>query len=133
MTRTNHWLGQSSWSSNDYFQGAIKSMQIWRRALGADEVAALYALDGVCLATPTPAPTPAPTPPPTPAPTACPDEWAGLVGVSARSMSFPTAQYTDLFSSTELAPLHAAWALGESWTMTMRATSTCGDLSLIHI
>ena len=66
MTRANYWLGRSNDPTGiGYFQGAISSMQIWSRALGADEVAALYALDGVCLATPTPAPTPRPTPAPT--------------------------------------------------------------------
>ena len=48
MTRTNHYLGKSNWG-NLGFQGAISSMQIWSRALDADEVAELYALDGVCL------------------------------------------------------------------------------------
>merc|ERR1712185_154037 len=43
MTRANHWLGRSSWASHGYFHGAIKSMQIWSRALDASEVASLYA------------------------------------------------------------------------------------------
>ena len=49
-------------AQSGYTHGDVRAMQIWSRALGADEVASLHALDGVCLATPTPAPTPVPTP-----------------------------------------------------------------------
>ena len=37
------------------------------------------------------------TPVPTPVP--CADEWASLVGITSRNMSFPTPQYTNLFES----------------------------------
>ena len=49
----------------------------------------LLALARAAVAT-APAPTPAPT---------CADEWGPLVGVTSRNMSFPTAQYTNLFDS----------------------------------
>ena len=49
----------------------------------------LLALARAAVAT-TPAPTPAST---------CADEWGPLVGVTSRNMSFPTAQYTNLFDS----------------------------------
>ena len=49
----------------------------------------LLALARTAVAT-TPAPTPAST---------CADEWGPLVGVTSRNMSFPTAQYTNLFNS----------------------------------
>ena len=38
------------------------------------------------------------TPTPTPVPTRA-DKWGALVGVASRTMSFPTAQYTNLFDS----------------------------------
>ena len=68
MTRAEHWLGRSStWSGDgsEFFQGAIKSMQIWSRALEASEVANLYALGGGCLVAPSSAPTTAPASLPT--------------------------------------------------------------------
>ena len=38
-------------------------------------------------------------------------------------MSFPTDDRSDLFSNPAAALI--AWTLGEAWTVTMRATSTC--------
>ena len=64
MTRASHWLGGCSYATR-YFQGAIKSMQIWSRALDATEVANLYALGGGCLVAPSSAPTTAPASLPT--------------------------------------------------------------------
>ena len=54
LMRANHVLGRSSWDSDDYFEGAIKSMQIWSRALDAAEVASLYGatFGGACLVAP---------------------------------------------------------------------------------
>ena len=60
MTRAEHWLGRSG-EAGGFFQGAIKSMQIWSRALDATEVANLYALGGGCLVAPSSAPTSLPT------------------------------------------------------------------------
>ena len=64
LPRANHWLGRSSQPGDGYFQGAIKSMQIWSRALDAAEVASVYGVGGVCLVPPSAAPTALPTLPP---------------------------------------------------------------------
>ena len=83
MTRTYHYLGRHT--SGSYLNGAIRSLRIWRHALGADEVAELTTLellsDSTCFgmptfpptplpsSAPTPIPSPSPTPVPTPSPT----------------------------------------------------------------
>ena len=83
LMRAHHWLGRSSWADDDYFEGAIKSMQIWSRALDAAEVASLHALDGACLVTPSALPT-SPTPTVTPAPT-MPNPAPGSIGGGFRA------------------------------------------------
>ena len=82
---TNWQAGQKHW------WGRIDDFAIWDRALTSDDYTSLRDLYGV----------------PTPAPTMCQDEWAGLVGVAARSMSFPADQWSDLFTEAELAALSA--------------------------
>ena len=111
------------WSGQKHWWGRIDDFAVWDRALTYDEYTSLRDLYGV--------PTPAPTLPPTsPMPTLCQDEWAELVGIEERSMSFPAAQWDDLFTTAELATLTAHWTLGEAWTLMMRATSTC-DVDLL--
>ena len=56
----------------------------------------------------------APTAAPTIAP--CADSWVSLVGIPSRSMSFPTALYTELFTAAELSGLLDEWAVGETWS-----------------
>ena len=52
--------------------------------------------------------------------------WS-LVGIPSRSMSFPTALYTELFTAAELSGLLDEWAVGETWSLAMRLTSNCSS------
>ena len=116
-----------------------------------EEVAPMLVLSVVAAPPPTPVPSPAPStgaaPPPSsppsalpnPAPTtphptsSCTDQWATLVGIKNRTMSFPTAMYTNLFeATTDLEALQEWWSYTEDpphveYTMTMRVTSTCDE------
>jgi hypothetical protein len=43
LTRTQHWIGRSAWSSNDYLDGAIAYVRFWDgEALDDQQVATLY-------------------------------------------------------------------------------------------
>ena len=54
VTRSYHWIGKSTWSSNGYFDGTIAYLRFWHgQALNASQVAQLYA----ARIEPTPAPT----------------------------------------------------------------------------
>ena len=73
MTRANNWIGRSNFRGDNFFEGAIKSVQIWTRALQPYEVANLAELGAACqTAPPTVTPQPSVTPLPTAAPTNAP-------------------------------------------------------------
>ena len=44
MARTYSYIGRSNWSQDAYFDGQIKSLNIWERALSATEISDLYNL-----------------------------------------------------------------------------------------
>jgi len=88
MTRTQHWIGRSAWSSNGYLDATIAYLRFWDGvALDAGQVSELYAerID------PTPVPTltlpPSVTPRPTPGPTTIrdPDHAFDFRGCSSGS------------------------------------------------
>ena len=48
MTRTHHWLGRSTWTSDSYFDGTIAYLKMWRGVeLSADNAKRLYDSVGV--------------------------------------------------------------------------------------
>ena len=58
----NMFIGRSLWSGDSYFNGAVADVQLFNAALGADDVASLYAGRGCASPPPLPPPPPSPQP-----------------------------------------------------------------------
>ena len=112
MTRAHHYLGRPIADSYHWFNGTIRSLQIWSRALDDYEIDEVYETPACATDTPTlsptsipaptalpiPAPTPTPIPAPTPLPIPAPTVYPGD----------PTANPTS--TSPSIAPTHAPTA-----------------------